>query len=78
MRRLAPGLVLAFAIAGLAEAAELPTLRAKPVEHEKTCMIDGARGFLIPGSDTCVKFGGYVSGGFHLGGSRPQAGGPDP
>jgi hypothetical protein len=77
MRYFWPGIAVAVAIAAAAEAAELPTLKPKPAEHARTCTIDGMKGFLIPGSDTCVKFGGYVSGGFQLGGPRPQGGGAD-
>jgi hypothetical protein len=77
MRYIWPGFAVAVAFAAVADAAELPTLKPKPAEHTRTCTIDGAKGFLIPGSDTCVKFGGYISGGFQLGGSRPQAGGFD-
>ena len=51
----AAGLV---AVAG-AQAADLP-LKAKPVEYVKVCSIYGAGFYYIPGTDTCIKVGGYV------------------
>ncbi|WP_080752074.1 porin [Bradyrhizobium japonicum] len=55
--------ILSFA-AGLAEwsgtqAADLP-LRAKTVAHVKVCSLYGAGFYYIPGTDTCVKLGGYL------------------
>ena len=51
----AAGLV---AVAG-AHAADLP-VKAKPVEYVKICSIYGAGFFYIPGTDTCIKIGGWV------------------
>src|SRR5215212_8942902 len=51
----AAGLV---AFAG-AQAADLP-VKAKPVEYVKICSIYGAGFFYIPGTDTCIKIGGWV------------------
>jgi hypothetical protein len=51
----AAGLV---AVAG-AQAADLP-VKAKPVEYVKICSLYGAGFFYIPGTDTCLKLGGYV------------------
>jgi len=51
----AAGLV---AVAG-AQAADLP-IKAKPVEYVKVCSIYGAGFFYIPGTDTCIKIGGWV------------------
>ena len=51
----AAGLV---AVAG-AQAADLP-VKAKPVEYVKICSIYGAGFFYIPGTDTCIKIGGWV------------------
>jgi hypothetical protein len=51
----AAGLV---AVAG-AQAADLP-VKAKPVEYVKVCSLYGAGFFYIPGTDTCIKLGGYV------------------
>jgi porin-like protein len=47
-----------MAVAG-AQAADLP-VKAKPVEYVKVCSIYGAGFFYIPGTDTCIKIGGWV------------------
>jgi hypothetical protein len=46
------------AVAG-AQAADLP-MKAKAVEYVKVCSLYGAGYYYIPGSDTCIKVGGYV------------------
>ena len=46
------------AIAG-AQAADLP-VKAKPVEYVKVCSLYGQGFFYIPGTDTCIKIGGWV------------------
>src|SRR5262245_458822 len=46
------------AIAG-AQAADLP-VKAKPVEYVKVCSLYGAGFYYIPGTDICLKIGGYV------------------
>ncbi|MBM3529599.1 MAG: porin, partial [Alphaproteobacteria bacterium] len=51
----AAGLV---AVAG-AQAADLP-VKAKPVEYVKVCSLYGAGYYYIPGTDICMKIGGYV------------------
>jgi len=51
----AAGLV---AIAG-AQAADLP-VKAKAVEYVKVCSLYGVGYYYIPGTDTCIKIGGYV------------------
>lgn len=65
----AAGLV---AIAG-AQAADLP-VKAKPVEYVKVCSLYGVGFYYIPGTDTCLKVGGFVrhEWGFHGGGSHSQ------
>lgn len=47
-----------FASAG-AQAADLPA-KAKPVEYVKICSLYGAGFYYVPGTDTCIKLGGYV------------------
>src|SRR5688500_5068867 len=42
-----------------AQAADLP-VKAKAVEYVKVCSLYGARFFYIPGTDTCLKIGGFV------------------
>src|SRR5580704_13424881 len=61
------------AIAG-AQAADLP-VKAKPVEYVKVCSIYGAGFFYIPGTDTCIKIGGWVraEADFNAGGSHNPA-----
>jgi hypothetical protein len=44
---------------GGAQAADLP-VKAKPVEYVKICTLYGEGFYYIPGSDTCIKFGGYI------------------
>jgi hypothetical protein len=46
------------AISG-AQAADLP-VKAKAVEYVKICSLYGAGFFYIPGTDTCIKLGGYL------------------
>jgi hypothetical protein len=43
-----------------ASAADLPARKAAPVEYVKVCDAYGAGFFFIPGTDTCLKVGGYV------------------
>jgi Porin subfamily len=47
-----------FAVAG-AQAADLP-VKAKAVQYVKICSLYGAGFYYIPGTDTCIKFGGYA------------------
>ncbi len=51
----AAGLV---AMAG-AQAADLP-VKAKPVQYVKICSLYGAGFYYIPGTDTCIKIGGFA------------------
>jgi hypothetical protein len=44
-----------------AQAADLPTKKAAPAEYVKICNVGGMAGFVIPGSDTCLKISGYVT-----------------
>jgi hypothetical protein len=46
------------AIAG-AQAADLP-VKAKPVQYVKICSLYGAGFYYIPGTDECIKLGGFV------------------
>ncbi|MFK4719248.1 hypothetical protein ABIE89_000348 [Bradyrhizobium niftali] len=45
--------------AGGAQAADLP-VKAKAIEYVKICSQYGAGFYYIPGTDTCIKLGGYV------------------
>jgi Porin subfamily len=57
------GLVLGSAATlvamGGAQAADLP-VKAKAVEYVRVCSLYGAGFYYIPGTDTCVKIGGYL------------------
>ena len=64
MRR---GSLLADLAAGVAAvasaqavAADLPVRKAAPVEYVKACNVGGITGWVLPGSDTCVKLSGYI------------------
>ena len=48
-----------MAVAG-AQAADLPSKKAAPATYVKICDAYGAGFFFIPGTDTCVKLGGYT------------------
>lgn len=45
--------------AGGAQAADLP-VKAKAIEYVKMCSLYGAGFYYIPGTDTCIKLGGYL------------------
>jgi len=51
--------------ASAALAAELPTRAASPAPvataEARTCVIDGEKGILLPGSETCMRITGSVS-----------------
>ncbi len=47
-----------IAVSG-AQAADLP-VKAKAVEYVRICSLYGAGFFFIPGTDTCIKIGGYL------------------
>src|SRR5689334_16105619 len=42
-----------------AQAADLP-VKAKPVQYVKICTLYGDGFYYIPGTDTCIKFSGYI------------------
>ena len=48
-----------FVAAGAAAAADLP-MKAKPIEYVRVCSIYGAGFYYVPGTDTCLKLGGYL------------------
>ncbi|MCK1402302.1 porin [Bradyrhizobium sp. 4] len=45
--------------AGGVQAADLP-VKAKAIEYVKICSLYGAGFYYIPGTDTCIKLGGYL------------------
>jgi hypothetical protein len=57
-----------------AQAADLP-VKAKPVEYVKICTLYGEGFFYIPGTDICLKIGGYVRANYRwntTGGGQPH------
>ncbi|MGR4932752.1 porin [Bradyrhizobium sp. CAR08] len=58
MKSLMLGSAVLLASAG-ARAADLP-VKAKAVEYVKICSLYGAGFYYIPGTDTCIKLGGYL------------------
>src|ERR1700751_6190635 len=69
-----------FAVAG-AQAADMP-VKAAPVQYVKICSLYGDGFYYIPGTDTCLKMGGYLrvqaeynagAGGFPVGGGTTEA-----
>ncbi|WP_454630192.1 porin [Bradyrhizobium cenepequi] len=58
-RTLILGTAAGLMAASGAQAADLP-LKAKAVEYVKVCSLYGAGFWYIPGTDTCIKLGGYL------------------
>jgi len=58
-----------------AQAADLP-VKAKAVEYVRICSLYGAGFFYIPGTDTCIKLGGYVRVDTTFNGGTGAYGGP--
>src|ERR1700756_4407423 len=59
VKSLVLGSAAALVVMSGAQAADLP-VKAKPVEYVKICSLYGAGFFYIPGTDTCIKLGGYL------------------
>lgn len=58
-----------------AQAADLP-VKAKPVQYVKICTLYGDGYYYIPGSDTCIRFSGYIRAdyGYNAGGGADGIG----
>ncbi len=41
-----------------AKSADLPTIKAAPVEYVRVCNVFGAGFFYVPGTDTCIRLSG--------------------
>ncbi len=54
------GTAAGLAAAAGAQAADLPFRKAAPVEYVRVCDWTGAGFFYIPGTDTCLKVGGFA------------------
>jgi hypothetical protein len=53
------GSAVGFVTVSVGQAADLP-VKAKPVEYVKVCSLYGDGFWYIPGTDTCIKLGGFV------------------
>jgi Porin subfamily len=53
------GSIAGLVAATSARAADLP-VKAKPIEYVRVCSLYGPGFFVIPGTDTCMKIGGYL------------------
>jgi hypothetical protein len=53
------GTAAAFVAAAGAQAADMP-VKATPVQYVKVCSLYGDGFYYIPGTDTCLKLGGYM------------------
>src|ERR1700756_2700377 len=53
------GTAASLAVVAGAQAADLP-VKAKPVEYVKVCTLYGAGFYYIPGTDVCMKIGGFI------------------
>ncbi len=61
MKSLLLGSAAALVTVAAAQAADLPTKKGAPAaEYVRICKINGVAGFVIPGSDTCLKISGGV------------------
>jgi len=61
------------AVAG-AQAADLP-VKAVAVQYVKICTLYGDGFYYIPGTDTCIKFGGYIRSDYNYNGRTPYVSG---
>jgi hypothetical protein len=59
VRSLFIGTAAALVATGGAHAADMP-VKAQPVQYVKICSLYGDGFYYIPGTDTCLKLGGYV------------------
>src|SRR6195256_4120567 len=59
VKSLTLGSAAALLAMGGARAADLP-VKAKAVEYMRICSLYGAGFWFIPGTDTCIKLGGYL------------------
>src|SRR6202012_5766504 len=73
VKSLVLGSAAALIAVGGAQAADLP-VKAKAVEYVRVCSLYGAGFWYIPGTDTCIKIGGYlrVDSTFNGGGAHGQ------
>jgi len=60
LKSLLLGSAVGFVAFNAAQAADLPSRKAEPVQYVKICSAYGEGFFFIPGADTCLRIGGYV------------------
>jgi len=61
MKSLLLGSAAGIVAVATAQAADLPTRKAAPVEYVRVCNVGGITGWTLPGSDTCLKISGYIT-----------------
>ena len=59
VKRLLLGTAAGFAALSSVQAADMPA-KARPVQYVKVCSLYGDGFYYIPGTDTCLKLGGYL------------------
>jgi len=62
MKKILLGSTAAVLAAGVAQAADLPSKKAAPIEYVRVCDAYGSGFFYIPGTETCLRVGGTVVG----------------
>jgi hypothetical protein len=68
MKSLLLGSAATFVVVAGAQAADLPTKKGAPAaEYVKVCKIGSIAGFIVPGTDTCLKLSGLVTGRYAVG-----------
>ena len=72
IKSLVLGSAAAIVAIGGAQAADLP-VKAKAVEYVKVCSLYGAGFYYIPGTDTCIRIGGYLRAEVNFGGAPSDA-----
>lgn len=53
-----------FISTAVSHAADAVVLEAEPIEYVRVCDAYGSGYFFIPGTETCIRFGGYVRSGY--------------
>ena len=62
MKSLLLGSAATLMVVAGAQAADLPTKKGAPAaEYVKVCKVGGIAGFIVPGTDTCLKISGFVT-----------------
>src|SRR5580693_7807754 len=75
VKRLLLGSAAGLVAVSAGQAADLP-VKAKPVEYVKVCSLYGAGFYYMPGTDICLKIGGYARAEMTYGGNGNFTQGP--